>query len=64
MSTIQFTNLTDQELVNEANWQLRSYEDGMTLPLQVEVAKRFTQYARNERAAYKKIDRNQLELPL
>jgi len=64
MSTIQFTNLTDLELAKEADWQLRSYEDGMTLPLQVEVAKRFTQYAQNERAAYKKIDRNQLELPL
>ena len=64
MSTIQFANLTDQELVNEANWQLRSYEDGMTLPLQVEVMKRFTAFASGERPYYKKIDRNQLELPL
>lgn len=64
MSTIQFTNLTDKELAKEADWQLRSYEDGMTLPLQVEVAKRFIQYAQHERAAFKKIDRNQLELPL
>ena len=62
MSTIQFTNLTDKELAKEADWQLRSYENGMTLPLQVEVAKRFTQYAQHERVAFKKIDNKQLDL--
>ena len=64
MSTIQFTNLTDKELVAEAEWQLSHNEAGMTLHAQVEMLKRFAQYAANERFAYKKIDRNQLELPL
>jgi hypothetical protein len=64
MSTIQFTNLTDKELVNEAAWQMRNQDHGMDLSMQVELLKRFTQYATNERVAYKKIDRNQLELPL
>ena len=64
MSTIQFANLTDRELTAEAEWQLRNNDAGMTLAMQVELLKRFTQYAQNERAAYKKIDRNQLELPL
>jgi len=64
MSTIQFTNLTDLELAVEAGWQMQKNNEGMTLAMQVELLKRFTQYAQNERAAYKKIDRNQLELPL
>jgi hypothetical protein len=64
MSTIQFTNLTDLELANEAGWQMQKNNEGMSLSMQVELLKRFTQYAQNERCAYKKIDRNQLELPL
>lgn len=64
MSTIQFANLTDKELTAEAEWQLSNNNAGMTLHTQVELLKRFAQYANNERAAYKKIDRNQLELPL
>lgn len=64
MSTIQFANLTDLELAVEAGWQMQKNNEGMTLAMQVELLKRFTQYAQNERAAYKKIDRNQLELPL
>lgn len=64
MSTIQYQNLTDLELAVEAGWQMQKNNEGMTLAMQVELLKRFTQYAQNERAAYKKIDRNQLELPL
>ena len=64
MSTIQHQNLTDLELAVEAGWQLQKNNGGMTLNMQMELLKRFTQYAQNERAAYKKIDRNQLELPL
>lgn len=64
MSTIQYQNLTDLELAVEAGWQMQKNNEGMTLSMQVELLKRFTQYAQNERAAYKKIDRNQLELPL
>ena len=64
MSTIQFANLTDLELANEAGWQMQKNNEGMTLSMQLELLKRFTQYAQNERATYKKIDRNQLELPL
>ena len=64
MSTIQFANLTDKELVREAEWQLSKNEHGMSVALQLDLLKRFEQYANNERAAYKKIDRNQLELPL
>lgn len=64
MSTIQYQNLTDRELAAEAEWQLSHNEAGMALHTQVALLKRFTQYAHNERAAYKKIDRNQLELPL
>lgn len=64
MSTIQYQNLTDKELAHEADWQLHNNDHGMNLHMQVEMLKRFGQYANNERAAYKKIDRNQLELPL
>ena len=64
MSTIQFTNLTDKELVAEAEWQLHNNEAGMTLHAQMEMLKRFAQYADNERVAYKKVDHKQLELPL
>ena len=64
MSTIQLKNLTDKELLAEANWQLRSYEAGMTLPLQLEVLQRFAEFTDGERPYYKKIDRNQLERPL
>lgn len=64
MSTIQYQNLTDLELAVEAGWQMQKNNEGMPLSMQVELLKRFTQYAQNERAAYKKIDRNQLELPL
>ena len=64
MSTIQFTNLTDKELVAEAEWQLHNNDAGMTLHTQMEMLKRFTQYATNERVAYKKVDHKQLELPL
>lgn len=64
MSTIQFANLTDKELVTEAEWQLSHNDSGMTLHTQMEMLKRFAQYATNERVAYKKIDRKQLELPL
>lgn len=64
MSTIQLANLTDLELAREGVWQLGKNEHGLTLEMQLEMLKRFTQYANNERAAYKKIDRNQLELPL
>jgi hypothetical protein len=64
MSTIQYTHLTDKELVAEAEWQLKHNETGMDLCTQMSVLKRFAQYANNEHAAYKKIDRNQLELPL
>ena len=64
MSTIQYQNLTDLELAVEAGWQMQKNNEGMTLSMQVELLKRFTQYATNERVAYKKIDRNQLELPL
>jgi len=64
MSTIQYQNLTDRELAHEGDWQLHNNDSGMNLHMQVEMLKRFTQYATNERAAYKKIDRNQLELPL
>ena len=64
MSTIQFTHLTDKELVAEAVWQLHHNEAGMTLPAQLELVSRFAQYADNERVAYKKVDHKQLELPL
>lgn len=64
MSTIQSTHLTDLELVKEGEWQLKHNDTGMDLHTQIIVLKRFAQYARNERAVYKKIDRNQLELPL
>ncbi len=64
MSTIQFTHLTDKEIVREAEWQLRNNDTGMTLEMQLEMLNRFAQYATNERVAYKKIDRSQLELPL
>lgn len=64
MSTIQFTNLTDKELVREAGWQLQHNNEGMTLAMQIELLERFAQHASGERAYYKKIDRNQLELPL
>jgi hypothetical protein len=64
MSTIQYQNLTDKELATEAAWQLHNNNGGMTVHVQMEMLKRFSQYANNERAAYKKIDRNQLELPL
>lgn len=60
MSTIQFTNLTDKELVREA----RSRVGVMSIALQNELLKRFEQYAYNERTVYKKIDAKQLELPL
>lgn len=63
MSTIQYQNLTDKELAREANRQL--YADNIVdYAMVAEMAKRFIQFAYNERAAYKKIDRNQLELPL
>lgn len=64
MSTIQYQNLTDKEVVAEAEWQLHKNDSGLTLHMQMELLKRFAQYATNERVAYKKIDRNQLELPL
>lgn len=64
MSTIQYQNLTDKELVAEADWQLRTNNAGLTINAQVELLKRFTQYADNERVAYKKVDVKQLELPL
>lgn len=64
MSTIQSANLTDKELAREAEWQLRHNEKGMDLDTQIELLHRFSQYALNVRSVYKKIDRNQLELPL
>lgn len=64
MSTIQSTHLTDKELVAEAQWQLKHNEAGMDLCTQLSVLERLAQYANNERSTYKKIDRNQLELPL
>ena len=64
MSTIQFANLTDPELTAEAEWQLRNNETGMTLITQMELLKRFAEYSEGTRPYYKKIDRNQLELPL
>ena len=63
MSTIQYSNLTDKELASEADKQL-NVDEIIDYAMVVEMLKRFTQYAHNERAAYKKIDRNQLELPL
>jgi hypothetical protein len=64
MSTIQYQNLTDKELVTEAEWQLYNNDSGLKMHMQMELLKRFAQYATNERTAYKKIDRNQIELPL
>lgn len=64
MSTIQFANLTDLELAREGVWQLGKNEHGLTLEMQLEMLKRFTEYAEGTRPYYKKIDRNQLELPL
>lgn len=64
MSTIQFANLTDKELTAEADWQLRNNDAGMTLTTQMELLKRFAEYSEGNRPYYKKIDRNQLELPL
>lgn len=63
MSTIQYQNLTDLELVREGERQLR-VDEIIDYSMVEEMLKRFSQYANNERAAYKKIDRNQLELPL
>ena len=64
MSTIQYQNLTDKEVVAEAEWQLHNNDSGLTLHMQMELLKRFAQYADNERVAYKKVDHKQLELPL
>jgi len=64
MSTIQFANLTDLELAREGVWQLGKNEHGLTLEMQLEMLKRFTEYSEGTRPYYKKIDRNQLELPL
>lgn len=64
MSTIQYQNLTDKELASEAEWQLSNNEAGMNLHAQLELLKRFTQYATHERDMRKKVDIKQLELPL
>ena len=64
MSTIQFANLTDLELAREGVWQLGNNETGMTLHTQMELLRRFAEYSEGTRPYYKKIDRNQLELPL
>ena len=51
MSTIQFANLTDKELVREAEWQMGKNEHGMSVALQLDLLKRFEQYAYDERVA-------------
>ena len=62
MSTIQYQNLTDVELVREAEHQReKKHVDSALFNTLLD---RFTQYAYHERSTYKKIDRNQLDLPL
>ena len=62
MSTIQFANLTDLELVREAEYQRE--KNNIDSALFNTLLDRFTQYANNERRAYMVRDVRQLELPI
>lgn len=62
MSTIQYSHLTDLELVREAEYQ-REKKD-VDSALFNTLLDRFTQYAYNARRVYMVRDVAQLELPL
>ena len=62
MSTLQFANLTDLELVREAEYQRE--KQNIDSALFNTLLDRFTQYAHNERRAYLVRDVRQLELPI
>lgn len=62
MSTLQYQNLTDLELVREAEFQ-REKKDIDTALFNT-LLDRFTQYAYDERRSYMVRDAKQLELPL
>ena len=62
MSTIQSANLTDLELVREAEYQREKQK--IDSALFNTLLDRFTQYANNERRTYMVRDVRQLELPI